>query len=402
VKLDVTGSGIRDSYIESKLNEYLSVPLNQKNLEEGLSLLRADPLIGDIISSINSTEIEGQSLLSVKARGNPPWSLGAEVSNDENPAVGSWGVRTFFENNSFLGGGERFQAEYKVTEGLERWSVGFSIPLPNTGSTVELLYQEGDSRIVDGVLKPFEVENNSYVASFRFRQTIKETLQENFAISFGVDRRSSNSSALGEELSNVELTAIRLDQSYVYKTNNILGIIISQFSLGIPDGDSSFDNTFFSWQGQGQILYNFGIGQVYGRISLQLSPDELPAIEQCAIGGRNGNQFIFGNIVRGYATNSRLGDNCAAGSLEVRFPLYRGGGFEAIAFPFVDVGYVWNNKGVSIDPQTLIGTGFGVRLSYRQALLVQANYGFALNDPDNPLEDITQGLSFSVLGRIRF
>jgi hypothetical protein len=53
VKLDVTGSGIRDSYIESKLNEYLSVPLNQKNLEEGLSLLRADPLIGDIISSIN-------------------------------------------------------------------------------------------------------------------------------------------------------------------------------------------------------------------------------------------------------------------------------------------------------------------------------------------------------------
>jgi hemolysin activation/secretion protein len=97
-----------------------------------------------------------------------------------------------------------------------------------------------------------------------------------------------------------------------------------------------------------------------------------------------------------------LGDNCAAGSVEVRFPLYKGGGFEAIAFPFVDVGYVWNNKGVSIDPQTLMGTGFGVRLGYRQALLLQANYGFALNDPDNPLEDITQGLSFSVLGRIRF
>jgi hemolysin activation/secretion protein len=137
-------------------------------------------------------------------------------------------------------------------------------------------------------------------------------------------------------------------------------------------------------------------------VGLQLSPQSLPNIEQCAIGGRNGNQFIFGNTVRGYTTNARIGDNCVAATLEVRFSLYKSDNFELNGFPFFDIGYVWNTQGRVLAPQTLVGTGVGVRLSYKDLLLIQTNYGFALNDSEGGFEDITQGLSFSVLGRLKF
>ena len=41
-------------------------------------------------------------------------------------------------------------------------------------------------------------------------------------------------------------------------------------------------------------------------------------------------------------------------------------------------------------------------VGYKDLLLIQTNYGFALNDSEGGFEDITQGLSFSVLGRLKF
>jgi len=400
-KIEVEASGVRDDYIKSKLEPFLGPPLNQKRLEEGVNLLLIDPLVKNLQTAIAPSAQEGESTIKIKAISQPPWNIGAEISNDENPIVGSWGVRGFIENSNIAGGGEQFRAEYKATEGLERWLVGVTIPILPTNSTIDLVYQQSNSDIVDGFFKDFQINNDSYVASFRFKQPIWKKFDESFDFSFGVDYRESQSFVLEDQLfSNIRLTAIRLDQTYTKRSQNNFGIVLSQFSVGLSNQET--DSTFFHWQGQGQFLKNFGNGQIFTRVGLQLSPQSLPNIEQCAIGGRNGNQFIFGNTVRGYTTNARIGDNCVAATLEVRFSLYKSDNFELNGFPFFDIGYVWNTQGRVLAPQTLVGTGVGVRLSYKDLLLIQTNYGFALNDSEGGFEDITQGLSFSVLGRLKF
>ncbi len=400
-KIEVNASGIRNDYIEAKLDRFLTPPLNQKRLEEGLSLLLINPLVKDLQVTVSPSDKAEESLIALDITASPRWNVGAEISNDENPVVGSWGVRGFLENNNIAGGGEQFRAEYKITEGLDRWLVGITIPILPTDSRIELTYQQSNSNIVDGFFKDFEIENDSYVASLRFTQPIWQKFNESFDFSFGVEHRESQSFVLKDELfSNVRLTAIRLDQTYIKRSPNSLAIVLSQFSIGLSNQE--VDSTFFHWQGQGQYLYNFGIGQIYTRLALQLTPNSLPTIEQCAIGGRNGNQFIFSNTVRGYTTNVRTGDSCIAGTLEVRFPFYKNDDFEFSGFPFFDIGYVWNSQGRSLDPQMLVGTGVGVRLSYKELLLVQTNYGFALNGHDGGFDDLTQGLSFSILGQFRF
>lgn len=400
-EIEVEVRGLRDDYIESKLDRFTKQPFNQQRLIEGLNLLSIDPLVKDLESSIIPSDQTGKSIVTVKAIAQPRWSIGAEISNDENPIVGEWGIRGFIENNNIAGGGEQFKAEYKVTEGLDRWFVGATIPILPTNSRLELTYQQSNSRIIDGFFKDFDIESDSYVASVRFTQPIWQKFDESLDFSFGVDHRESQSFVLEDELfSNVRLTAIRLDQTYIKRSSKSLAIGLSQFSIGTSNQE--VDSTFFHWQGQGQFLYNFGFGQIFTRLALQLSPHTLPTIEQCAIGGRNGNRFIFGNTVRGYTTNARTGDNCIASTLEVRFPFYKSDNFEFSGFPFFDLGYVWNSKGGTVNPQTLIGTGVGVRLSYKDLLLIQTNYGFALNNPDSGFDDITQGLSFSILGQFRF
>ncbi|WP_206814936.1 ShlB/FhaC/HecB family hemolysin secretion/activation protein [Chroococcus sp. FPU101] len=399
--VNVNGSGIRDDYIKSKLEPFLDQPLQKERLGEGLSLLLIDPLVKNLQNTITPGDRLSESIINVNFVPQPKWNIGAEISNDENFTVGSWGIRGFIENNNIAGGGEQFRAEYKVTEGLDRFVVGATIPILPTRSRIELTYQQSNSNIIDGFFKDFDIKNDSYVASFRFTQAIWQKFNESLDFSFGVDHRESQNFVLNDKLfSNVRLTAIRLDQTYIKRSAKSLAIVLSQFSIGLSNQE--VDSTFFHWQGQGQYLYNFGIGQVFTRLALQLTPQSLPNIEQCAIGGRNGNQFIFGNTVRGYTTNARTGDSCIAGTLEVRFPFYKTNDVEFSGFPFLDIGYVWNTRGGSADPQTLVGTGVGVRLSYRDLLLIQTNYGFALNDTNSGFDDLTQGLSFSVLGQFRF
>lgn len=401
-KLDIEATGLRDRYVERQLHRFVSTPLNLDRLQEGLTLLRTNPLIKDLNATVNPGDNITEKVIGVNAIANPAWEIGVEGSNDENPIVGAWGVRGFIYNNNVAGGGEQFRTEYKVTEGLNRWLVGVTMPISLTNSKVELTYQQSDSRIIDGFFEDFDIRNHNSVVSVSFSQPIWQKINETLDFSVGVDHRESQSFILKDELfTDIRLLAIRLNQTYINRSPNTLIIGLSQFSIG--SSNQNIDATFFHWQGQAQVLWNFGIGELYSRLALQLSPHTLPNIEQCAIGGRNGNEFVFGNMVRGYTTNIRTGDNCLALTLEVRFPVYRSQLLQLSVFPFVDVGTVWNNSGGSLSPQTLIGTGIGGRLTVGEYLFVQTNYGFPLTDSENPFEgQFKQAFSVLIQGKIRF
>jgi hemolysin activation/secretion protein len=339
------------------------------------------------------------AVLSVRVTEAPLYSIGAEVSNDENPSVGETGIRFFAEDRSLSGNGDNLYLEYKVTEGLNRFLASYTYPLPSDIGRFDISYQNSDSRVVSGFFEPFDIRSDGYIVGAGFTGTVVNTPTETLELGLRVDRRENRSYVLGDRLySDVRLTVLRLDGSYITRLPGALVVALSRLSYGWSDNGGG---DIFSWQGQAQALVSLAPGlDWYGRLSLQLSPSNLPQVERCAIGGRNGNQFIFGNTVRGYVTNASIGDNCVAFSTELRYTLYHSGASDLQVFPFLDLGTIGHDGEPSLSAETLVGTGVGLRYSFVDSLLVQLNYGIPLTTGDN--NELQQGFSFSVLGRWRF
>ena len=162
------------------------------------------------------------------------------------------------------------------------------------------------------------------------------------------------------------------------------------------------DPTFFSWKAQGQVIKALTDDlQLYGRLAIHLSPHRQPGGERCALGGKNGNVFIFGNTVRGYGTNFVSDDNCLAGTLELRYSLLREESIALQILGFVDYGQVWGSLENILLRRTLISTGIGLRFE-RNSLRVGLDVGAPLNSvaprDTNQLTEVT----FSVEGVLKF
>jgi hemolysin activation/secretion protein len=388
--LEITGTRhVNEGYLSSRLEGTLEPPLKVGNLESALTLLKRNPLFTDITADLGGTE-GANAVLTVKVTEAPIYSVGAEISNDENPSVGETGVRFFAEDRSLSGNGDNLYLEYKVTEGLNRYLASYTYPLPGDLGRFDISYQNSDSRIVSGFFKSFDVRSDGYIVGAGFTRTLVNTPTESLELGLRVDRRENRSYVLGDRLyANTRLTLLRLDTSYITRGPGAFTLGLSRLTYGWNDNSQDI----FSWQGQAQTLVSLTPNlDLYGRLALQLSPSNLPPVERCAIGGRNGNQFIFGNTVRGYFTNATIGDNCVAFSTELRYTVYRDNANDLQIFPFFDFGSVWNNEEAVISPGTLIGTGVGLRYSLGGFLQAQLNYGVGLTGN----RDLQQGLSFSV------
>jgi hemolysin activation/secretion protein len=400
VSLRIEAQGLRDSYIRHQIGQFLNTPLSQEDITNILYNLQGDPLIDSFTVNIAG---EDPAILTIAVRAARPWRLEVEASNDENPDIGEGGVRFFFGNGNVAGGGENLFGEYKLTDGLERWQVGAIIPMTPKHGRLQVVYQQSDGRLVSGFLDLFDVSNRSYVLSAGFVQPILFLPRHKFELGLSGDRKESQSFVLGDrQFADVEASSIRFSQSYSYGSSSDGLIALSQFSFGTTNIEGA--RNYFHWNGQVQWERDLRWMKLYVRGAAQLAADVLPGFERCAIGGRNGNQFIFGNSIRGVTTNGNSGDNCVAFTGELRFPLLRGEEVNLQVFPFFDFGYVWDGEGRTLNPQAIPSLGAGFRFDWRGLISVQGNYGYAFGDFDSNLQDglRRQELSGSILFNWKF
>ena len=400
VELRIKAEGLRDSYIQGKIGQFLNKPLSQRDITNILYTLQQDSLVETF-----KVNIEGEDpailLITVKAR--EAWQLEIEGSNDENPDIGEAGVRFFLGHRNVARGGENLFGEYKITDGLERWQLGAVIPVTPKNGRLQLVYQQSNSNVVSGFLDPYSVRNESYVISAGFIQPILFLPQHKFELGLSGDRKESQSFVLDDrQFSDVEANSIRFSQNYSYSSPLDGLIALSQFSVGLTNIKGERD--YFHWNGQVQWERDLKLLKLYLRGAAQFTLDSLPGFERCAIGGRNGNQFIFGNSIRGVTTNGNSGDNCLAFTGELRFPILKGDDIKLQVFPFFDFGYVWDNQGQTLNPQAIPSLGAGFRFDWRGLILVQGNYGYAFGDFDSNFEDglRRQELSGSILFNFKF
>ncbi|GAB1545162.1 ShlB/FhaC/HecB family hemolysin secretion/activation protein [Scytonema sp. NUACC21] len=394
---------LRAGYVRSRLRRATSKPLNQKRLEEGLQLLQLDPLISRVNAELTAGSTPGQNILQVRVQEAPAFHAGVFIDNTQSPSIGSVQGGVFIAHDNVLGFGDRFNAEYGRTEGLNLYDINYTIPVNSLNGTIGFRYSNTDSRIIEDAFQDLDIRSETQTYSVNFRQPLYRSPASEFALGLSLDLRRNQTFILddipysfseGPENGESKVTVIRFSQDWVSRNANTVLAARSQFSLGIGAFDATINDTgtdgqFFSWLGQFQWVHRLSPRTLLlARLNAQLTGDSLLSLEKLSIGGLD--------TVRGYRQNELVADNGVVGSLEVRFPPISS--YNALQLtPFFDIGTVWNNRGANPDPKTIAGLGLGLVWQPSRSLNLRLDYGIPLMDVDNQGDSLQEkGLYFSL------
>ena len=407
---DIKVNGLKrldENYVESRLKLAANEPLNIRNLEEAIRLIQQNPLMDSVDARLISGSAPGLSVLKLDLVEASNITTQLIFANDESPNVGEYRATAAIAHQNLLGLGDRFSAEYSLTEGLDRYGLSYSLPINARDGSLFVSYRDNDSEITNTFFSPVDIEAESRSFSFGLRQPIIRQPQSELALSLALDLRESetflNEDSFSfnpdrlEESGESNVTALRFTQEWLSRSGkNVFGTS-SQFSLGIDAFDATIDDTgtdgrFFSWLGQFQwlrALNNERDALLIARLATQFTPDSLLSIEQFALGGLGS--------VRGYEQNQLIGNNGILSSVELRIPLSSDSsriGLVQLA-PFIDAGTVWGNE--EVDNPFIASLGLGVNWELKETLSVQAYYGVPLVDVEDAVDSLqSDGLTFSL------
>ena len=399
---------LKPKFVESRIKKAAGKPLSAAKLEEQLRILKSNPLFENVEASLRPGTGEGESILKVRVTEAKQFSAAASFDNYSPPSVGSerLGISGVYRN--LTGNGDEIFGSYYRTlaGGSNIYELGYKIPLNASDGTLQVRASLNDNEVIRGPFKDLDIEGESELYEVSFRQPIKRTIREEFAISAGFTIQNGEFSTAGSpSVSNGRTRVIKLGQDYVKRDEKGAWAVRSQFSIGTglfdatETSDSSPDGQFVSWLVQGQRVQQLNNDNLLiAQVDLQLTPDPLLSSQQFVMGG--------GQSVRGFRQNVRSGDNGVRLSVEDRITVKKDGSGNPIlqVAPFVDAGLIWNADGNpnTLPSQTfLAGAGVGVLWKPLPRMNVRLDYGLPLIDLDDRGDNIQDdGLYFSLGYRI--
>lgn len=392
---------LRKGYVESRISG--TTPLNQAQLRESLQLLQLDPNIREVNAELTAGSQPGRSLLILDLSEPSPFNVLASTDNFRSPSIGSEGLNISASYRNLLGIGDVVAASYGLTEGLNLYDVSLAIPFNAKDGTLNIGYNNSDSRIVEDAFEEVGIRSETETVSVGIRQPVVRTPSEEFALGLDFDWRRSTSFILddipfsfseGPVNGRSQVSALRFSQDWTKRGDSRVLAARSQFNVGLDifgatDNDTGTDARFFSWIGQFQWVEQVSPRMLsLVKFNTQLTPDSLLPIERFSLGGIS--------TVRGYPQNELVTDNALNASAELRIPLTRDANTLQIT-PFIDAGFGWNNRTASPDSNFLLGTGIGFRWQATPNLFLRTDYGLPLvnsNDRSGSLQE--NGLYFSL------
>ena len=414
-RIEVEGTQrLRPSYICTRVQLGAGIPLSTTKLEKQLRLLRGDPLFQNVEASLQAADEVGQSILTVRVKEAPAFISSFGVDNYSPPSVGSerLGVDLQYRNPTGIGDAIAGAYYHSTTGGADIFDFAYRVPLNPMNGTLQLRVAPNRSRITQEPLKVLDIRGTQRLYELNYRQPLVRSPTTEFALALGLSVQN-NQSFLGDipfevvfpgTISAGRTRVLKFSQDYLGRDLGGSWTARSQFSFGLGILDATIkehplpDGRFFAWLGQVQRVQKLGNSHLLIiQADTQLTPNSLLPSQQLVIGG--------GQSVRGYAQNSRTGDNGIRLSIEDQMTIVRNesGAPTVLLNPFFDMGYVWNvpdNPGTLPNQTFLLGAG--VSLIWEPALDIKGlsfrfDYGYPfvnLRDRGNNAQD--KGFYFSV------
>ena len=393
---------LRSGYVRSRLQSATDKPLNRTKLESALQLLLQDPLIERVDAELTASTTTGNNILLLNIQEADAFFTTIGADNYRSSSIGESQLTLGINHNNILGFGDRIYANYSLTEGLDLYNLGYTLPWNAQDGTIFISYDNTDSNIVDEEFEDLDIASETESFSVGIRQPIIKSPSTELALSLNLDVRRRQTFLDGDPfpftvgltdgISNV--TVLRFAQEWVNRQPTQVFAARSQFNFGINAFDATINNNgadgeFVAWQGQFQWVQQLSPRiLLVTRLGTQITLDSLLSLEKFSLGGVN--------TIRGYAENRLVSDNGALASVELRIPVTSNPQTFQLT-PFAEIGTGWNNEEPDAELTTLASFGLGVRWSISSKLRMRLDYGIPLINTDDEGDSLQDnGLHWSL------
>ncbi|PZV06743.1 MAG: hypothetical protein DCF22_23220 [Leptolyngbya sp.] len=401
------------NYVRRRLAKGIKTPLQIDQLIDVVKLLEQDPLIASISTELVPGATTGKSILNVKVRQATPLRVSASIDNSRSPSVGRLQQQATLSHANLLGLGDRLQVGFNRTEGSQGFNVGYSLPINAKNGTLSFSYGNSRGQVIEEPFQDLDIKSRSQTYEIAFRQPLKQTSTELFALSLrgthyrsrGVFLESFNDGVAipfpaqgSDENGETRVTALRFGQEWTTRSEKDVISLQSEFSLGINALNATVldtppDGRFFSWQGRGFWVHAFAPDTLFAlKGQVQLANRPLVPVEQISIGGAD--------TVRGYRTSTLLADSGWLASAEVYLPILRIPKWRGVlqVIPFLDVGQGTNRGDFQPSPSKLLSTGLGLQWKMGDRFRARLDWGIPLiNDTAENGRSLRENFFFSVI-----
>lgn len=399
---------LRTGYIKNRLERETETPFDVNRLQDGILMLQDSDLIEKINAEIVPGMNPGEASLDVKIQEKRPYHAGFRFSNSRSPSVGAEILEIYASHLDLAGFGDRLEAGYGFTEGVDDFSVNYEIPVNSSDTVIGGGYSKGTANVVEEPFASIDVENRQETFRVKIAHPFIKKRGTGFWLGLLGEKKHSESYLLGSPFSFSEgvengesdVTALRFFQNWEsVKTGSVISLL-STFSKGINALDATDrpvhpDGEFFSWQARGYAaarFQDFHDIQAVFRTSAQVAACALLPVEKFVAGGAS--------TVRGFRENRLLADSGAVFSLEARIPVVKIPVSALVPDDsvepdgtvhfcvFTDYGYVRNFKNLpensqEEDQSCIWSAGAGLRLSVSERTSSHIYWGHALKEPDS-------------------
>ncbi len=401
------------NYVRRRLAKGIKTPLQIDQLVDVVKLLEQDPLIASISTELVPGATTGKSILNVKVRQATPLRVSASIDNSRSPSVGRLQQQATLSHANLLGLGDRLQVGFNRTEGSQGFNVGYAVPINAKNGTLSFSYGNSRGQVIEEPFQDLDIKSRSQTYEIAFRQPLKQTSTELFALSLrgthyrsrGVFLESFNDGVAipfpaqgSDENGETRVTALRFGQEWTTRSEKDVISLQSEFSLGINALNATVldtppDGRFFSWQGRGFWVHAFAPDTLFAlKGQVQLANRPLVPVEQISIGGAD--------TVRGYRTSTLLADSGWLASAEVYLPILRIPKWQGVLqiIPFLDAGQGTNRGDFQPSPSKLLSTGLGLQWKMGDRFRARLDWGIPLiNDTAENGRSLRENFFFSVI-----
>jgi len=405
--IDIEGlNRLRPGYVRDRLTRAAQTPIHLPDLEAALQQLQRDPRFSQIQTELSAGSAPGLSRLTLRLTEADPLTVQLQGHNYDAPSIGATRGAITATHLNLLGWGDTLSGSYGTTAGLDTWAVDYTLPINARNGTVRFHYDQSQSQVIEDPFSSLGIVARSKTGLLELRQPLVQNLTTEFTVGASLALRESRtflledvpfSFSLGPERGVSRVTTLGLFQEWVQRSPRRVIAARSQFNVGLDwfdatRNDFGIDGRSTRWTGQLQWVEAFDRDFLaIARLGGQLTGDRLLPMEQFAVGGVD--------TVRGYRTNSQVGDNGWYGSLEARFTVLRDDRWGTLQItPFFDLGSSWHTG--EAGSEFLSSTGLG--LAWQPGgniMMFRLDWGLPLTGESDRHQ---RGLMFSVMVEPQF
>jgi hemolysin activation/secretion protein len=387
-------------YFRSRLASGLRQPFNVEDVETEQQILLQDPLVKQLNIELLPGIVPGEARLHADVLEASPFSLTAQIANDQSPTVGEVRGQLQGAVRNILGYGDTLTAEYGRSQGLNDGSVGYSVPLLSDDTRLNLRYDINGTLVVEPAVAPLDITSRYSSIAVGLSRPFYRTARSNLTLGVNLDVRKAQTFLLGTPFpftagsdanGRTNVTALRFYQDWLDRDADHAFAARSTLSFGIDAlgatalnptlaGNPAVTGNFFDWLGQAQYVRRiYRDWDAVVRSDLQVSNHPLFPIEQFALGGID--------TVRGYREYLTVTDDAFFASGELRIPIgklrlpYLADADDAgtVQFvPFYDYGRGWNLDRPTPPPADISSVGVGLRWQIGSGVMLELYYGKGL------------------------